>query len=67
MSMHGELTGLGYDEGAKCSDCHGAHDILPLSDPDSLMAPGNRAATCGACHANISPNLLSLRSARQPL
>ncbi len=59
MSMHGELTELGYDEGAKCSDCHGAHDILPLSDPDSRMALANRAATCGACHTNISPNLLT--------
>ncbi|MHB8864923.1 MAG: cytochrome c3 family protein [Pirellulaceae bacterium] len=59
MSMHGELTQLGYAEGAKCSDCHGAHDILPLSDPDSLMAVGNRGQTCGACHINISPNLLA--------
>ncbi len=59
MSMHGELTRLGYVEGAMCSDCHGAHDILPLSDPGSMMAPGNRAQTCGACHANITPNLLS--------
>ena len=33
MSMHGALTNLGYTEGAKCSDCHGSHDILPLNDP----------------------------------
>jgi cytochrome b subunit of formate dehydrogenase len=59
LSMHGELTRLGYVEGAKCSDCHGSHDILPLADPGSLMAPGNRARTCGTCHANISQNLLS--------
>ena len=45
--------------GAKCSDCHGAHDILPLSDPDSKMAPGNRIATCASCHPGISENLVS--------
>ena len=39
MSMHGALSNLGYTEGAKCSDCHGSHDILPLSDPNSLMSP----------------------------
>ena len=59
MSMHGELTNLGYTDGAKCSDCHGAHDILPLSDPESRMALGNRAATCAKCHPNIAPNLIS--------
>ncbi len=59
MSMHGELTSLGYAEAALCSDCHGSHDIQPLSDPRSLLAPGNRARTCGACHTNISANLLS--------
>jgi cytochrome b subunit of formate dehydrogenase len=59
MSMHGALTNLGYTEGAKCSDCHGAHDILPLSDPNSRMAPGNRVQTCAVCHANMPPNLAS--------
>ena len=59
MSMHGALSNLGYTEGAKCSDCHGSHDILPLSDPNSLMSPENRVKTCGACHANMAPNLAS--------
>ncbi len=59
MSMHGELTNLGYDEGAKCSDCHGAHDILPLSDPNSKMAVANRLQTCGTCHPGITTNLIS--------
>ena len=59
MSMHGALTNLGYTEGAKCSDCHGAHDILPLSDPNSRMAPGNRVQTCAVCHANMTPKLAS--------
>lgn len=59
FSMHGELTRLGYVEAATCSDCHGAHDIQPQSDPRSRVALENRAQTCGACHANISTNLLT--------
>jgi cytochrome b subunit of formate dehydrogenase len=51
MSLHGALTDLGHEAGAKCSDCHGGHDILPLADPDSRLAPGeNRLATCRSCH-----------------
>ncbi len=50
MSLHGQLTELGYGAAAKCSDCHGAHDILPVSDPQSRLAPENRLETCGKCH-----------------
>ena len=51
MSLHGALTDLGYWPAAKCSDCHGAHDILPISDPASRLAPGeNRLQTCKKCH-----------------
>jgi cytochrome b subunit of formate dehydrogenase len=50
MSLHGELTELGYGPAAKCSDCHGAHDVLPASNPKSRLAAGNRLATCKQCH-----------------
>jgi cytochrome b subunit of formate dehydrogenase len=59
LSMHGELSDLGYTAGAKCADCHGAHDILPLSDPNGKMSLGNRIATCASCHPGISENLAS--------
>ncbi len=59
MSMHGALSNLGYTEGAKCSDCHGAHDILPLSDPNSRMSPANRLQTCSKCHQGMPANLAS--------
>jgi hypothetical protein len=58
MSMHGELTELGYGPGAKCSDCHGAHDILPLSDPGSHLSAENRPETCGKCHPHLTANFL---------
>jgi cytochrome b subunit of formate dehydrogenase len=57
LSMHGELSDLGYMAGAVCSDCHGAHDILPLSDPDSKMSMENRIDTCAECHPGIVTNL----------
>jgi len=51
MSLHGQLTQLGYEPAAKCSDCHGSHDILPVSDPQSRLALGeNRLQTCRQCH-----------------
>jgi cytochrome b subunit of formate dehydrogenase len=50
MSVHGELTELGYEPAANCSDCHGAHSILPVSDPNSPLSPAHRLATCRNCH-----------------
>ncbi len=29
-TYHGKVSKLGYLETAKCYDCHGAHDILPV-------------------------------------
>lgn len=57
MSLHGELTHLGYEPAAKCADCHGSHDILPVSDPHSPVAAGaNRLATCRKCHLHAVQN-----------
>ncbi len=55
-SLHGQLTELGYGPAAKCSDCHGAHDILPIDDPHSRLAPENRLETCRQCHPNAVAN-----------
>ena len=33
-----------------CSDCHGGHDVLPSSERDSRVSPGNLPQTCGVCH-----------------
>lgn len=57
LSYHGKVTKLGSQRAARCSDCHGSHDILPLGDPKSRVAEGNLIETCGqsACHpkANV--------------
>jgi cytochrome b subunit of formate dehydrogenase len=57
--MHGHLTELGYGPAAMCADCHGAHDIRPLSDPASQLSASQRLATCAKCHPNASPNFAS--------
>ena len=59
MSMHGQLTELGYGPAAKCSDCHGAHDILPDSDPTSHLSMANRPETCRKCHPFASASFVS--------
>jgi len=57
MDTHGELTQLGSEAAAKCSDCHGAHQIRSLDDPDSALAPGkNRLETCRKCHVYAVAN-----------
>ena len=57
-SLHGELTDLGYLPAAKCSDCHGSHDILAVSDPGSRLSTINRRATCAKCHPDANDNFL---------
>lgn len=58
QSVHGELTELGYLPAAKCSDCHGSHDILPISEPASQLSPMNRRQTCAKCHIDATDNFL---------
>lgn len=56
MSLHGQLTNLGNAAAAKCSDCHGAHDILPIHDASSRLAGENRVKTCAQCHPRANLN-----------
>jgi cytochrome b subunit of formate dehydrogenase len=50
-TYHGKVSKLGSTVAAQCTDCHGAHDILPGSDPASSIHPGeNLIGTCAKCH-----------------
>ncbi len=51
-SFHGLAARGGSVEVANCASCHGAHDILPSSNPASRVAAANLASTCGTagCH-----------------
>lgn len=52
-SIHGRLRAAGFDAAASCENCHGAHDILPMGNPLSMIHKANVAATCGQCHGTI--------------
>ncbi len=53
-TYHGKVSQLGYTKTAKCYDCHGAHDILPVSNPNSHLSRRNVVATCQKCHAGAT-------------
>jgi predicted CXXCH cytochrome family protein len=58
-TFHSQLGSLGgYVETARCWDCHGAHNVLPASDPRSPVAPQNLIATCGKCHAGANASFV---------
>ncbi|MCC6694063.1 MAG: cytochrome c3 family protein [Candidatus Hydrogenedentes bacterium] len=49
-TYHGKVSKLGTERAARCYDCHGAHDILPPSDPESHLSRDNIVDTCAKCH-----------------
>ena len=53
-TYHGKVSRLGYAKTAKCYDCHGAHDVLPVTDPRSHLSRANVAETCQKCHAGAT-------------
>lgn len=57
-SYHGQVTQLGTTRAARCSDCHGSHDILPVEDPGSRVAKANLVATCAKCHPAANANFV---------
>lgn len=53
-TYHGKAYTLGYLKAARCSDCHGAHNILNVSNPESSVGQKNIVKTCKKCHANAT-------------
>jgi cytochrome b subunit of formate dehydrogenase/nitrate/TMAO reductase-like tetraheme cytochrome c subunit len=53
-SYHGLAAKGGSVVVANCASCHGVHNILPSSDPDSTINPANLDATCGQCHKGVT-------------
>ncbi len=54
QTIHGKAYKLGYLKAAKCSDCHGAHDILKVDDPNSHVGYNNVVETCRKCHPDAN-------------
>jgi thiosulfate reductase cytochrome b subunit len=53
QSTHARAVAAGKP-GAVCSDCHGAHSILPAKDPSASISRNNIPETCGQCHQKIA-------------
>ncbi len=55
-SFHGLANRGGSKTVANCASCHGIHNILASSDPNSTINPKNLAHTCGTCHPGAGQN-----------
>lgn len=61
-SYHGQVTALGEDRAARCSDCHGAHEVRRIDDPISRMHADNRVQSCSKCHQNASASFVKFEA-----
>lgn len=50
QSLHGTAAKKGLKLAPRCWDCHGSHDILPPSSPESRVTKFNIPYVCGGCH-----------------
>jgi cytochrome b subunit of formate dehydrogenase len=60
-SYHGLASKLGSQVVANCASCHGAHDILPSSDPRSTVNRANLVKTCGQCHPGVTEKFVAAK------
>ena len=60
-SYHGLASRLGSQVVANCASCHGAHNILPSSDPRSTVNQANLVKTCGQCHPGVTERFVAAK------
>jgi len=53
--LHGQAKAKGDPLAPLCQDCHGNHNILPVNDHNSAVAPMKIPYLCGQCHREGSP------------
>jgi len=54
-SLHGKAVAKGDPLAPRCVNCHGNHDIVPVKDSRSAVAPLNVPFVCGRCHSEGTP------------
>lgn len=62
--FHGKTASLRQHQGtdpsgpvvARCTDCHGVHDIEKADDPSSPVMKSNLQKTCAKCHDDANTN-----------
>jgi hypothetical protein len=65
-TYHGQVTKLGFTRVATCNSCHGAHEVLPASNPKSAISPENRVNTCRGCHPGANANFAAFKPHGDP-
>jgi cytochrome b subunit of formate dehydrogenase len=53
-TFHGKVSRLGEAAAAKCYDCHGTHNILPVTHAASTLSRRNVVETCSQCHTGVN-------------
>ncbi|MBF0501305.1 MAG: cytochrome c3 family protein [Candidatus Riflebacteria bacterium] len=59
-TYHGLALKGGLTVTANCASCHGIHDILPSSNPESSVNSNNLAKTCGKCHPKANASFANI-------
>ena len=54
-SVHGKKYVAGDTSVATCIDCHGAHGVRAVKDPNGQVYATNVAATCKAARGQLTP------------
>lgn len=54
-SLHGKAVARGDALAPRCVNCHGNHDIVPVKDARSAVAPLKVPFVCGQCHREGTP------------
>lgn len=52
-SLHGVALARGEADAPTCGDCHGAHDISYVSEPESRVSRQQIPTACATCHADL--------------
>lgn len=70
-TYHGKAMALGRpnvaSDVAACYDCHGHHDVFPVSDPRSRLSKDNIVNTCAQCHAGVNQQFTTYQPHANPL
>jgi len=70
-TYHGKAMALGQpnvaSDVAACYDCHGHHDVYPVSDKRSRLSKENILGTCQQCHPGAGPKFTEYQPHANPL
>ncbi len=70
-TYHGKAMALGQpnvaSDVAACYDCHGHHDVFPVSDERSRLSKDKILTTCQQCHPGVGPKFTEYQPHANPL